>query len=122
MKATSKLAATLALTTMLVSAGAWAGKSGGTDAWARAGAVVKAMQGDEKLVLTKGIMPLPLIPNAPPPPADAVPGAGYIAGIPRLKIPALKETDASLGVSYVFGGHTVIMRPSDVVKISNMIG
>ena len=93
MKTTSKITAALALTTMLVSAGAWAGKSGGTDAWARAGAVVKAMQGDEKLILTKGIMPLPLLPNAPPPPADAVPGAGYIAGIPRLKIPALKETD-----------------------------
>ena len=34
-------------------------------------------------------------------PAGAVYGAGYIAGVPRLAIPALTETDASLGVSYV---------------------
>jgi beta-glucosidase len=103
MKASSKIATTFALTSMLVSAGAWAGKAGGTDAWARADAVVKSMRSDEKVILTKGIMPLPLFPNAPPQPADAVPGAGYIPGIPRLNIPALTETDASLGVSYVFG-------------------
>jgi beta-glucosidase len=32
-----------------------------------------------------------------------VPGAGYIAGLPRLGVPALKETDASLGVAWVGG-------------------
>ncbi len=66
-------------------------------------ATVQAMAADEKVILTHGIMPLPFGANAAPLPADAVPGAGYIAGIPRLGIPALKETDAGLGVAYVFG-------------------
>ena len=61
------------------------------------------MQPDEKTVMTHGIMALPLGPNAPPMPQDAVPGAGYIPGIPRLGIAPLKETDASLGVSYAAG-------------------
>ncbi|MBZ9649115.1 glycoside hydrolase family 3 C-terminal domain-containing protein [Sphingobium sp. 3R8] len=69
----------------------------------RAGATVKRMTTDEKTVLTHGIMPLPLGEKTPPIPADAIPGAGYIPGIERLGIPALKETDASLGVSYVMG-------------------
>jgi len=70
---------------------------------ARAAAIVRQMTPEEKTVLTHGIMPLPLSPNAPRPPADAIPGAGYIAGIERVGVPALKETDASLGVSYVMG-------------------
>ena len=32
-------------------------------------------------------------------PADAIFGAGYVAGIPRLGIPSLRETDASLGIA-----------------------
>lgn len=82
---------------------AQAGSAKPVDPEARAEATVKAMTADEKVVLTHGIMPLPIFPGAPKPPADAVPGAGYVAGIPRLDIPALKETDASLGVSYVGG-------------------
>jgi beta-glucosidase len=70
---------------------------------ARAAATVKQMTADEKVVLTHGIMPLPLGGIAVEIPQDAVPGAGYIAGISRLGVPALKETDASLGVSYVMG-------------------
>lgn len=70
---------------------------------AHAAATVKAMQPNEKTVLTHGIMPLPLSANAPPAPADAIPGAGYISGIARLGVPSLKETDASLGVAYVGG-------------------
>ncbi|TPG51744.1 glycosyl hydrolase [Sphingomonas glacialis] len=73
------------------------------DAAARAEATVKRMRSDEKTVLTHGMMPLPLGPNAPPLPAGAIPGAGYVAGIPRLGVPSLRETDASLGVSYVMG-------------------
>ena len=64
---------------------------------------LREMTSEEKSILTHGIMPLPFGDNAPPVPADAIPGAGYISGIPRLGVPALKETDASLGVSYVFG-------------------
>lgn len=73
------------------------------DPEARAAAIVGKMDGAEKTILTHGIMPLPIGDNPPPVPADAIPGAGYVAGIPRLGIPALRETDASLGVSYVFG-------------------
>ncbi|SMC41224.1 beta-glucosidase [Novosphingobium sp. B1] len=70
---------------------------------ARAAATVRQMTADEKVVLTHGIMPLPLGGPPPPIPADALAGAGYIPGIERLGVPALKETDASLGVSYVMG-------------------
>lgn len=68
----------------------------------RAADTVKRMNADEKVVLTHGIMPLPMLSNAIMP-EGAIPGAGYIAGIPRLGIPALTETDASLGVSWVGG-------------------
>jgi beta-glucosidase len=70
---------------------------------ARAAATAARMTEPEKTVLTHGIMPLPIGPNPAPIPRDAVPGAGYVAGLPRLGVPALKETDASLGVAYVFG-------------------
>ena len=69
----------------------------------RAAATVKAMNTDEKTVLTHGIMPLPFGPNSAKAPADAIPGAGYVPGVARLGVPALKESDASLGVAYVNG-------------------
>lgn len=69
----------------------------------RAETIVKAMQPDEKTVLTHGIMAIPFLAGGPVMPSDAVPGAGYIPGIPRLGIPALRETDASLGVAYAAG-------------------
>jgi beta-glucosidase len=71
-------------------------------AQARADATVKQMSADEKVILTHGIMPLPFLPGAKIP-AQAIPGAGYVAGIPRLGVPALTETDASLGVAWVGG-------------------
>ncbi len=74
-----------------------------TDSSARADATLRRMKPDEKTVLTHGIMPLPLGENAPAFPEDAILGAGYVHGLPRLGVPALRETDASLGVSYVFG-------------------
>jgi beta-glucosidase len=73
------------------------------DPASRAALTVRKMQPDEKVVLTHGIMPLAIGPAPPPIPADAISGAGYVTGIPRLNIPALRETDASLGVSYVAG-------------------
>ena len=69
---------------------------------ARAARTLAQMRADEKVVLTKGIMPLPMGPD-PAIPEGAIYGAGYVAGIPRLNVPALRETDASLGVSYVNG-------------------
>lgn len=75
----------------------------GNEAEVRAEKTVAAMKPDEMTILTAGIMPLPITPNSPKPPADAVPAAGYIAGLPRLGVPALRETDASLGVAYALG-------------------
>lgn len=69
---------------------------------ARAKQTVAAMRPEEKTILTHGIMALPLGPGFQMP-EDAVPGAGYIAGIARLGIAPLKETDASLGVAYAAG-------------------
>jgi beta-glucosidase len=69
---------------------------------ARAAATEAAMTDAERTVLTHGVMAMPFF-GPLDLPADAVLGAGYIAGIPRLKVPALTETDASLGVAYVMG-------------------
>jgi beta-glucosidase len=68
----------------------------------RAVATVKAMKPDEKTVLTNGIMALAFFPGTVLP-VEAIPGAGYVPGVPRLNVPALKETDASLGVAWVGG-------------------
>ena len=53
------------------------------------------MTQDEKISLVHGQMPVKLDPM----PDGVIPSAGYVAGIPRLGIPALKESDASLGVA-----------------------
>ncbi|MCP5395313.1 MAG: glycoside hydrolase family 3 C-terminal domain-containing protein [Sphingomonadaceae bacterium] len=64
------------------------------------------MDEDEKIALLHGKMPALL------PPAKraegVVIGAGWVQGVPRLGIPALVETDASLGVSNLMN-----MRPGD---------
>ncbi len=72
------------------------------DADARAAATEAQMRQDERTVLTHGLWAIPLIPGVVIPP-EAVTGAGYVSGIPRLGVPALFETDASLGVSYIAG-------------------
>jgi len=64
-------------------------------AWARADALVKQMTLDEKITYLHGLFP----PNTKPAPADMIPSAGYVPGVPRLKIPTLRESDASLGVA-----------------------
>lgn len=74
----------------------------------RARLAVAAMSLDEKLSLLHGPMPLPFLKSAPVP-SEAIAGAGYVPGVPRLKIPALFETDASLGVTNPGGS-----RPQDV--------
>ena len=70
---------------------------------AHAEATLDRMTADEKVVLTHGIMALPYRIDLSQMPADVVLGAGYVDGIPRLGIPALRETDASLGIGYVSG-------------------
>jgi beta-glucosidase len=61
----------------------------------RADLVLSQMTQDEKIGLVHGQMSVKMNPM----PAGVIPSAGYVAGIPRLGIPALKESDASLGVA-----------------------
>lgn len=68
------------------------------DPQARAAATEAQMTADERVAMTHGIMAMPFFGKVP---EDAVLGAGYVAGVPRLGVPALKETDASLGVAYL---------------------
>jgi beta-glucosidase len=78
----------------------------------RAQLAVSAMTLSEKIGLLHGPMalmaPVPGL-AAYPIPKEAIPAAGYIPGVPRLGIPALYETDASLGVTNPLGA-----RPGDV--------
>jgi len=66
-----------------------------TDPAARAASLLGQMTQDEKLTLVHGDLPL-FVQNRP---GDMILAAGYIHGVPRLNIPPLKETDASLGVA-----------------------
>jgi beta-glucosidase len=79
---------------------------------ARAAATEAQLTDAERFQLLHGIMPLPLaIPGLPPLkiPAGVKPTAGYVAGVPRLGIPDLMESDASLGVA-----NPLQMRAGDV--------
>jgi len=69
----------------------------------RAATTLAQMTPAERTVLTHGVMALPVLPPPGGMPAGAIPGAGFVAGLPRLGVPALTESDASLGVAYVFG-------------------
>src|SRR5207302_7856322 len=73
---------------------------------ARAGLVLDAMTLDEKIGLVHGGFGMPI--NGKPKPDGAIGSAGYVAGIPRLGIPALQESDAGLGVA-----NPVNVRPGD---------
>jgi beta-glucosidase len=78
----------------------------------RADLVQTQMTQDEELTLVRGYLGMPAPKTRSPQPAWMLPdlpsSAGYVPGIPRLGIPALRETDASLGVAN--GRH---MRPGD---------
>ncbi|HVY89443.1 MAG TPA: glycoside hydrolase family 3 C-terminal domain-containing protein [Hyphomonadaceae bacterium] len=67
------------------------------------------MTDEERVSLLHGVMNLPFPGfDMSSMPADAVPGAGYVHGVPRLGVPSLRETDASLGVTNPDG-----VRPND---------
>lgn len=97
---TYRISTAIALFLASSSAGAFAQTAQSPEA--RAATTEAAMTDAERVIITNGVMPLPFTPDAKIP-AGSVPGAGFIAGIPRLGIPNLTETDASLGVSYVMG-------------------
>ena len=61
----------------------------------RARALVSAMTRAEKLRYVHGLFP----PMTKERHADMIPSAGYVPGVPRLGIPTLRESDASLGVA-----------------------
>ncbi|MDB5679315.1 beta-glucosidase [Sphingomonas bacterium] len=66
------------------------------DARARAQAIVARMTLDEKIALAHGLFP----PRAKGKTAnELIPSAGHIDGIPRLGVPLIRESDASLGVA-----------------------
>ncbi|QXQ08606.1 beta-glucosidase [Sphingosinicellaceae bacterium] len=96
----SKRAALLALTLLLAGTAAsaltlrWQDRTLAPEA--RAEALVAAMTRAEKLQLIRGYFP-PLAKE--PKPGGMIPSAGHVPGIPRLGIPNLKESDASLGVA-----------------------
>ncbi|MGL1784013.1 hypothetical protein ACSTG0_23390, partial [Vibrio parahaemolyticus] len=64
---------------------------------ARVEMLLAAMTLEEKLGLVYTWFP-PLAKD-PAAPTDMIPSAGQQAAIPRLGVPALRETDASLGVA-----------------------
>jgi len=77
----------------------------------RARLAVAAMTLPEKFSLLHGPMALPFARPGREPvllPPEAIPSAGFVPGIPRLGIPALYETDASLGIANPHG-----VRPGD---------
>ena len=72
-----------------------------SDADERAAATVKQMTPAERTQILHGPMAMAFGNYGAP--EGSIPSAGYIAGIARLGIPALTESDASLGVAYVMG-------------------
>lgn len=89
------------------------------DPAARAAATEARMTDDERVALTLGQL-TSAMPGRPAPPPEARAGAGYVPGVPRLGVPALFETDASLGVTWIAGarGNGGTQLPSGVAQAS----
>lgn len=66
----------------------------------RARLLDQALTPDERLGLLHGIFAVPIL--GPANPKEAVGSAGFVPGIARLGVPALQESDASLGVANPF--------------------
>ncbi|KHA63626.1 glycoside hydrolase family 3 protein [Sphingomonas sp. Ant20] len=92
----SALALSAAMTALIASAHAQrAEPTIQADPDQRAAALADAMTAEEKLRYVHGYFP----PMSKDKPADMIPSAGYVPGVPRLRIPTLRESDASLGVA-----------------------
>lgn len=83
----------------------WSDQRRGADERARL--LVAAMTEDEKYSWVSGDMMIPM-PDGPALPPGAIGSAAYYPGVPRLGIPAVQQSDASLGVSNLGG-----VRPGD---------
>ena len=85
----------------------------------RASALVAKMTSAEKLQIVHGWWYPPTGGPTPGMPTDWVPSAGYVPPIPRLGIPALRESDASLGVANQVNertGDTATAMPSGLAQ------
>jgi beta-glucosidase len=85
----------------------------------RAQLALDHMTQQEKLSLVHGVIAAPW--GGEPKPAGSIGSAGYVAGIKRLGIPALQETDAELGVANpgdVRPGDTATAMPSSLALAS----
>jgi len=76
----------------------------------RAWEIERKMTDDERFGMLYSLMPINAHTGKPDPrvPSDAPRGAGYVRGVPRLGVPAVNMTDASLGVTSAPG-----YRPGD---------
>lgn len=74
---------------------------------ARAAQALSQLTQEEKLSLLRGFLAPRMKPEDLP--ANVAKGAGFVPGVPRLGIPPLAESDASLGVANMGG----VMRPKD---------
>ena len=86
----------------------------------RANLALSQMTLSEKLSLVHGVIGAPW--GRKPMPAGAVGSAGYVAGVQRLGVPALQETDAELGVANpgeVRRGDTATAMPSNLALASS---
>jgi beta-glucosidase len=86
----------------------------------RAQLALDQMTQQEKLSLVHGVIAAPW--GGEPKPAGSIGSAGYVAGIKRLGIPALQETDAELGVANpgdVRPGDTATAMPSSLALASS---
>ncbi|MBQ1560605.1 MAG: glycosyl hydrolase, partial [Caulobacter sp.] len=72
----------------------------------RAALLDKALTLDERIGLLHGPMSMPIFGIKKP--EGAIGSAGYIPGVPRLGVPAVNESDASLGVT-----NPLNVRPGD---------
>ncbi|MBO9622714.1 MAG: glycoside hydrolase family 3 protein [Sphingomonas sp.] len=73
-----------------------AAQTASRDARARAEAIVAKMTPEEKITLAHGLFP-PMAAGKTP--NELIPSAGHIDGVPRLGVPLVRESDASLGVA-----------------------
>lgn len=89
-----------------------------TPADVRARETEQQMTDAERFSLVWGLMPMGFDGvRDPRVPSEAIPSAGYVPGVPRLGIPALRETDGSLGVTNPSGfrsGDTATALPASL--------
>ena len=101
---------TVRMTLAMAAMGAAATSAQASEAWrdasltpdARAEAIVRAMTLDEKIQLLHGKLGFAY--GGQPAPDGAYRGAGYIAALPRVGVPALQLNDGPLGVRNIGGG------------------